>query len=76
MFDQTLYEEVRAHELMKNPPATIDLSAAKMTEVMKLFQDTSAWNLPVISKGAYYGFISKSKLLTAYRRKLIDFTDK
>jgi len=76
MFDQTLYDEVTAYELMKNPPATIDLSEAKMTEVMKLFQDTSAWNLPVISNGAYYGFISKSKLLTAYRRKLIDFSGK
>jgi len=76
MFDQTLYKEVTAYELMKNPPATIDLTEAKMTEVMKLFQDTSAWNLPVISNGAYYGFISKSKLLTAYRRKLIDFSGK
>ncbi|MBL4662966.1 MAG: chloride channel protein [Flavobacteriaceae bacterium] len=76
MFDQTLYDEITASELMKNPPDTIDLSKAKMTEVMKQFQDTSAWNLPVISDGAYYGFISKSKLLTVYRRKLIDFSGK
>jgi len=76
MFDQTLYKEVTAQELMKNPLDTIDLSNSKMTEVMKQFQDTGAWNLPVISNGAYYGFISKSKLLTAYRRKLIDFSGK
>jgi len=76
MFDQSLYNEVTAEELMRNPPDTIDLSNTKMTEVMKQFQDTGAWNLPVISNGAYYGFISKSKLLTAYRRKLIDFSGK
>ena len=31
-------------------------------------------NLPVIRDDRYIGFISKSKLLTAYRRKLINFT--
>ncbi len=74
MFDQALYKEVIARELMHNAPDLINLEADKMTDVMKKFQDTSAWNLPVISNGEYYGFVSKSKLLTAYRRKLIDFS--
>lgn len=74
MFDQKLYKTVKASELMHSPPGIIDLKADKMTDVMRKFQDTGAWNLPVIKDGAYYGFISKSKLLTAYRRKLIDFS--
>ncbi|QNJ97724.1 chloride channel protein [Constantimarinum furrinae] len=74
MFDQSLYNEVIARDLMQNPPAIINLAEDKMTQVMKKFQDSGAWNLPVISKGKYYGFVSKSKLLTAYRRKLIDFS--
>jgi len=45
-----------------------------MKKVMQKFQDSNAWNLPVIKNGKYLGFISKSKLLTAYRRKLINFT--
>ncbi|MEL6810599.1 MAG: chloride channel protein, partial [Bacteroidota bacterium] len=76
MFDQSVYKELTAEQLMKNPPAVIDLSNDKMTYVMKQFQDTGVWNLPVVSEGSYYGFISKSKLLTAYRRKLIDFSGK
>ena len=76
MFDQNLYTEVKASELMQTPPDIINLNNDKMTEVMKKFQDTGAWNLPVIDNGKYYGFISKSKLLTAYRRKLIDFSGK
>jgi len=76
MFDQSLYTKITARELMKNPPAIIDLSKDKMTDVMKKFEDTGAWNLPVISEDTYYGFISKSKLLTAYRRKLIVFSGK
>ncbi|GHC42840.1 chloride channel protein [Ulvibacter litoralis] len=76
MFDQTLYKKIKASDLMQTPPAYIMLEENKMTDVMKKFQDTSAWNLPVISNGKYYGFVSKSKLLTAYRRKLIDFSTK
>jgi CIC family chloride channel protein len=76
MFDQNLYNEVKASELMQHPPGIIDLQNDKMTDVMKKFQDTGAWNLPVISDGKYFGFVSKSKLLTAYRRKLIDFSGK
>ncbi|MCG2417676.1 chloride channel protein [Aequorivita sp. F47161] len=76
MFDQNLYDKIKAAELMHNPPDIIDLNNDKMTEVMRKFQDTGAWNLPVINDGKYYGFVSKSKLLTAYRRKLIDFSSK
>jgi CIC family chloride channel protein len=76
MFDQTLYDEVKAHELMKDPPAVIYLEEDQAKVVMKKFQDTGAWNLPVLSNGKYHGFVSKSKLLTAYRRKLIDYAEK
>lgn len=76
MFDQKLYRKTFANELMTNPVALIDLEKDKMTTVMKKFQDTGAWNLPVIKDDKYYGFISKSKLLTAYRRKLIEFSGK
>jgi CIC family chloride channel protein len=41
---------------------------------MTKFQDSNAWNLPVIKDGIYIGFVSKSKLLTAYRRQLINYT--
>lgn len=33
-------------------------------------------HFPVISNGIYYSFVSKSKLLMAYKRKLIDFSGK
>ena len=76
MFDQSLYEDVSARDLMQNPPEIILLENTRMKDVMKKFQDTGAWNLPVTSNGVYYGFVSKSKLLTAYRRKLIDLSGK
>ncbi|MBC9794903.1 chloride channel protein [Sinomicrobium weinanense] len=74
MFDQSLYKEISASDVMHDPPALIDLEKDQMTKVMQKFQDSGAWNLPVVQNNAYVGFISKSKLLTAYRRKLISFT--
>lgn len=74
MFDQTLYESTTVETFMHNPPEHIYYETDSMKTVMKKFQDTGAWNLPVIKGGIYYGFVSKSKLLTAYRRELINFT--
>lgn len=74
MFDRSLYEEVIAKDIMQIPPEVIDLNKDKMISIMKKFQDSNAWNLPVTKDGEYIGFISKSKLLTVYRRKLIDIT--
>lgn len=74
MFNQDLYSDITAADVMQNAPAVIDLDNDRMSDVMQKFQDSSAWNLPVISENKYVGFISKSKLLTAYRRKLITFT--
>ena len=45
-----------------------------MEKVIKKFQDSGAWNLPVTQGGMYKGFVSKSKLFGVYRRKLIEFS--
>ena len=74
MFNQSLYDKVIANDVMHNPPDVIELEKDKMTDIMDKFQSSGAWNLPVIKNGKYVGFITKSKLLTAYRRKLINFT--
>jgi CIC family chloride channel protein len=73
MFDQSLYETIAVSSIMKSAPSIIfhDDSAE---QVMKKFKDSGAWNLPVVNEGKYIGFISKSKLLTAYRNKLIEVT--
>ncbi|OIQ29358.1 MAG: chloride channel protein [Bacteroidetes bacterium MedPE-SWsnd-G2] len=74
MFNQSLYEETNVKDFMHGAADTIIYESDSMQKVMTKFQNSSAWNLPVIKDGKYYGFISKSKLLTAYRRQLINFT--
>ena len=74
MFDEKMYNEVKVQDIMQQAPEIIDIENDRMKEIMKKFQDSEAWNLPVVKEGKYVGFISKSKLLTAYRQKLIEVT--
>lgn len=69
MFKNEMYSKVTAMELMTVPPATIS-STQTMETVMKKFDETGAWNLPVVDNGQYIGFISKSSVFTSYRTKL------
>ncbi|PQJ16087.1 chloride channel protein [Aureicoccus marinus] len=71
MFQTELYDKRHVKNMMHAPPEYIFYETDDMRAVMKKFQDSGAWNLPVIKDDKYDGFISKSKMLTAYRRKLI-----
>jgi chloride channel protein, CIC family len=75
LFDQTVYDKTTVMAYMTRPPETISYEKDSMQKVMQRFQDSGAWNLPVLKAGKYAGFVSKSKLLTAYRRELINFTN-
>jgi CIC family chloride channel protein len=70
MFDHSKYDTVKVKQLMR-PPAAIVQPDDDMISVMKKFDDTGAWNLPVVENDMYIGFISKSGLLTKYRSQLI-----
>ncbi|PQJ21705.1 chloride channel protein [Tenacibaculum sp. SG-28] len=73
MFDQELYDTLTIQVLMKQAPAVI-FSEDTTETVMKKFKKSDAWNLPVVEDKKYVGFISKSKLLSAYRATLIELT--
>ena len=74
MFDNSLYNSTSVETFMQTPPGFIDYDKDTMHTVMQKFQDLNVWNLPVIKNNKYIGFVSKSKLLTAYRRELINFS--
>jgi CIC family chloride channel protein len=74
MFDASLYNKVDASSLMHADADIINYDKDSMNTIMDKFKTSGAWNLPVTKGGKYYGYISKSKLLTAYRQQLINFT--
>lgn len=70
MFRPDLYKKMYVNHFMTLPPAKI-LTTDTMDKVMKTFDDTHAWNLPVVdADGRYVGFVSKSKIFNSYRRVL------
>ena len=75
MFRPDLYRRMRVETFMASPPAMI-VNDSPMERVMKMFDDTGAWNLPVIdAQGRYIGFVSKSKIFNSYRRVLRHYSE-
>lgn len=74
IFNRDLYDNTYVNDLMISPPAIVDMNE-NMDTVMKKFQKTKAWNLPVTENGKYRGFLSKSKIFNEYRDILVHFSD-
>ena len=75
IFRQELYHRFKVGGFMVAPLAQINIEDS-MEVVMKKFDDTKAWNLPVVdSDGKYIGFLSKSRILNSYRQMLVDFSE-
>lgn len=73
MFDQSKYESIKLSELMVNPAATVELKE-NIYEALAKFESTGQWNLPVVDNGRYLGFLSKSTILSRYRKELMNVT--
>ena len=65
-----LYDTLHVYNIMESPQAYV-YADEKMESVMRKFDNTDAWRLPVIEEDrTYLGFISKSRILMAYREEL------
>jgi len=75
MFQPRLYKRFTVEQLMTSPLAIIT-SDMPMEKVMEKFEDTGAWNLPVVDQNRkYLGFVSKSKIFNSYRHVLVHFSE-
>jgi len=74
MFKPELYDKISIRDMMTIPPSYIDISERGDT-VLDTFEQTGAWNLPVLDRGLYVGFISKSRIFSAYRELLRQFSE-
>lgn len=70
MFKNEQYDTLHVYNFMKSAPAYVYVDE-KMDSVMRKFEQTGAWNLPVVDhERTYVGFVSKSKIFSAYREQL------
>ena len=74
MFEPALYEKKHVYNYMYSAPEYV-YEDESMDSVMRKFEKTGAWNLPVIKADrTWIGFVSKSKIFSAYRSELRDFS--
>jgi CIC family chloride channel protein len=67
MFEASLYSLTLVRDKMRPVSDMIRINEP-MENVIQKFEKTGAWNLPVVNKtGEYVGFLSKSKIFSAYR---------
>lgn len=74
MFRPDLYKKMHVRRFMSMPPDRIDIHDS-MENVMRIFDKTNAWNLPVVDGTKYVGFVSKSKIFNSYRKLLRHYSD-
>jgi CIC family chloride channel protein len=75
MFQPRLYKRFTVSQLMTSPAAILRFDLP-MDKVMEIFEDTGAWNLPVVDQDKHYlGFVSKSKIFNSYRHVLVHFSE-
>lgn len=75
MFQPRLYNRFTVKQLMNSPQAIL-INTMPMGKVMEVFEDTGAWNLPVVDEQKHYlGFVSKSKIFNSYRHVLVHFSE-
>ena len=75
MFRTDEYENMHVFNFMRSADAYV-YDDESMDSVMRKFERTSAWNLPVVRRSdrAYIGFVSKSMIFSAYRDELKMFS--
>ncbi|MCK9346827.1 MAG: chloride channel protein [Bacteroidales bacterium] len=70
MFHREMYGTTFVHELMHKPLYYVFIDE-RMESVMNKFEQSGAWNLPVLDDRFHYmGFVSKSHIFSAYREQL------
>lgn len=73
IFKFEVYTTVFVHEVMVKTTVVITKDHS-MEIVMKKFDETGLWLIPVVDGDSFLGFVSKSNVFSGYRKKLKDAT--
>jgi len=69
IFNSKIYDTTVVKDLMTEPYA-VDFHDNLHT-ILKKFDETRQWNLPVVKEKIYIGFLSKARILSEYRTELM-----
>lgn len=71
IFDSSRNQQTTVRDLMSTPSMVIQANE-NLYQVLTKFEETKSWNLPVVDRDQYVGFLSKSSILTRYRNELLE----
>jgi len=74
MFNQEVYDKTLVRDLMFMPDYTIDIDE-QMEEVAGKFTKSERFNIAVVDKGKYVGFLSRARVFSSYREMLKHFSE-
>ncbi len=74
LFKPELYGKVLIKDIMYMPDPLVELGES-MEAVAKKFHDTDNYNLPVLDKGKYVGFVSRANVFSAYREIMLEASE-
>lgn len=69
IFNEKYYDTLKVSDLSYMPKDIINLNDP-MAEVIKVFHNTGNYNLPVLDKNKYVGFISRANIFSAFQQEL------
>lgn len=69
-----LYDKVKVSDLMYMPTPIVS-PRESMEEVVRKFQMSNHYNLPVVDNGKYYGFVSRANTFSYYQKIMRDISD-
>ena len=73
IFEPEKYEKIKVKDLMYMPEYFISPDDG-MEDLVEIFRKSGRFNIAVIDKGKYLGFISRANAFTAYRNQLKRFS--
>jgi len=69
IFKSEYYDTLKVSDLSYMPNGIVNLNDP-MIEVIKIFHNTGNYNLPVLDKGKYVGFISRAQIFSAFQQEM------
>lgn len=73
MFDQSLYDSpIEDYTVI---PEYLIHPEDSMEDIVKKFQTSGKYNIPVIERGKYLGYISRANVFSTYRKTLSEISD-
>lgn len=74
IFKTELYDSIKVTDLMFYPSTIIE-NGMSVPEIAELFENCDNFNIVVVEKGKYVGFVSRATIFSNYRQKIKEFAN-